>query len=54
MDELLAFLIFLVKLFIAMLIIGISLLLIMFFLSDLFYKKIFTKIFTKDEDQSKP
>jgi hypothetical protein len=50
MDELLALLIFLVKLFIAMLILGIPLLLIIVFLSHLIYKR----IFTKDEDQSKP
>jgi hypothetical protein len=54
MYEILAFLIFLVKLFIAMLILGIPLLLIIVFLSNLIYKRIFTKIFTKDEDQSKP
>jgi hypothetical protein len=50
MYEILAFLIFLVKLFIAMLILGIPLLLIIVFLSNFIYKR----IFTKDEDQSKP
>ncbi|SNZ14437.1 hypothetical protein [Hydrogenobacter hydrogenophilus] len=50
MTELLAFLTFLGKLLIAMLLIGIPLLLIIVFLSNFVYKR----IFLKDEDQSKP
>jgi hypothetical protein len=54
MNELLAWLLFFGKLFLLMLLVGLPLLLIIVFLSNLIYKKIFTKIFTKDEDQSKP